>query len=235
MRTKQVKLMNQKSALVFALAIFFVSGILAIFKDPLTNLFISSRLANELENPKLVQAIKTQTGEWSPNFNQPIFLNAPAPLPKAVVAENRVLGAAKAAGEKWIEIDLSEQRLNAHEGDNIVYSFLVSTGKWAPTPTGEFRIWIKLRYSTMSGGDKSIGTYYYLPNVPYVMFFNNAIALHGTYWHNNFGTPMSHGCVNLSTIDAEKIYWWADPPVTPGKSVFYPTKDIPGTRVVVHD
>jgi len=227
--------MSHKSALLVSLIIALISLTLVVLEKPLVNFFLHPANTGELNNPKLVENIKHQTGEWDPNFKQPVFLNKPASLPVAVVAENNILGVTQASGEKWIEIDLGKQTLYAHEGDKIVYTFLVSTGKWAATPPGDFRIWIKLRYSTMSGGDKAIGTYYYLPNVPYVMFFNNAIALHGTYWHNNFGSPMSHGCVNLSTINAEKLFWWADPVMPPGKSVAYPTSDNPGTRVVVHE
>lgn len=225
----------QKSAFSLVVAIFLVSGLLAIFREPLSKTFLPRAQFSELNNPRLVQDIKTQTGRWDADFTQPIFLNAPVSLPKAIVADSHVLGLARAQGEKRIEIDLSEQRLYALEGDTVIYTFLVSTGKWAPTPTGDFRIWIKLRYSTMHGGNPADGTYYYLPNVPYVMYFNNAIGLHGTYWHNNFGTPMSHGCVNLSTIDAEKLFWWADPPLPSGKSVVHPTKETPGTRVIVRD
>ena len=68
----------------------------------------------------------------------------------------------------------------------------------------------------MSGGSKELGTYYYLPNVPYIMFFYNdkvskstGYSLHGTYWHNNFGVPMSHGCINMRTGDVAQIYNWA--------------------------
>lgn len=104
-------------------------------------------------------------------------------------------------GEHWIDVDLTHQRLYAYEGDTIVNTFIVSTGVWqTPTVTGKFKIWIKLRYSDMSGPG------YYLPNVPYVMYFYKDYGLHGTYWHNNFGTPMSHGCVNLSIPDAEWLY-----------------------------
>lgn len=226
--------MRQKS-LQLAILLFLISGLVAVFKEPLLKIFLSSRFSSELDNPQLVEQIKQQTGRWESRFNQPIFLNAPAPYPLAQVTESRVLGDVKAQGEKWIEIDLSEQKLYAHEGDKIIYTFLISSGKWAPTPIGEFRIWIKFRYATMSGGNKADGTYYFLPNVPYVMYFHNGFGLHGTYWHNNFGSPMSHGCVNLSITDAEKLYWWTDPVVSPEKTVFYPTKDNPGTRVVIHE
>lgn len=107
-------------------------------------------------------------------------------------------------GAHWIDVDLSEQRVYAYEGDTIVNSFLVSTGtRRTPTVTGKFKIWLKLRYTDMSGPG------YYLPDVPYAMFFYGDYALHGTYWHNNFGTPMSHGCVNLSIPDAAWLYNFA--------------------------
>lgn len=136
--------------------------------------------------------------------------------------------------DRWVEIDLSDQRLFAHEGDKIVYNFPVSTGKpWTPTPTGEFRVWSKFKYAKMSGGSGS--SYYYLPNVPYIQYFSRDYGLHGAYWHNNFGQTMSHGCVNLSITDSQKLFYWTSPPVPAGKNAVYPSKEYPGTRVIVHD
>jgi lipoprotein-anchoring transpeptidase ErfK/SrfK len=107
-------------------------------------------------------------------------------------------------GGRWIEVNLSEQRVYAWEGDVLMNSFVVSTGTWAyPTVTGTFSIWHKTPIQAMSGPG------YYLPDVPYVMYFYKDYALHGTYWHNNFGTPMSHGCVNLTIPDSEWLYSWA--------------------------
>jgi len=107
-------------------------------------------------------------------------------------------------GVRWIDVDLTNQMVYAYEGDAIVNSFLVSTGtSMTPTVTGKFKIWIKLRKTDMSGPG------YYLPDVPYTMYFYKGYGLHGTYWHSNFGTPMSHGCVNLSIPDAEWLYYWA--------------------------
>jgi lipoprotein-anchoring transpeptidase ErfK/SrfK len=104
-------------------------------------------------------------------------------------------------GVHWLDVDLSQQRLSAYAGDTLVNSFIVSTGTWqTPTVTGSFKVWVKLRSSDMSGPG------YYLPDVPYVMYFYKDYGIHGTYWHNNFGTPMSHGCVNLSIADAEWVY-----------------------------
>jgi lipoprotein-anchoring transpeptidase ErfK/SrfK len=138
--------------------------------------------------------------------------------------------------DRWVEIDLSEQKLYAKEAGRVVYEFLISSGKpWTPTQTGEFRIWIKLRYAKMSGGSKALGTYYYLPNVPYIQYYDGDYGLHGAYWHNNFGNQMSHGCVNLSIPDAEKLFYWTRPVLPPGKGLVYASTQNPGTRVIIHD
>ena len=106
--------------------------------------------------------------------------------------------------ERWIDIDLSDQMLYAYEGRELIRSFVVSTGTWrTPTPVGQFAVWIKLRYDDMSGPG------YYLPDVPYTMYFYHGYGIHGTYWHNNFGTPMSHGCVNMVTEEAGWLFDWS--------------------------
>ena len=146
-----------------------------------------------------------------------------------------VLGTTNAQGEeKWIEISLDEQKLRAWEGNKLVMEYPISSGKWAPTPTGTFNIWYKTRSQLMSGGSKELGTYYYLPNVPHNMFFHQGYALHGAYWHNNFGQPMSHGCVNEPLANAAQIFEWAGPVVPEGANVVRATAENPGTRVLVH-
>jgi len=182
-----------------------------------------------------------ETGEFDYEVQKAIFNNQVvatdvgellASLGLPVIGEPVVLGVT--SEDRWIEIDLSDQRLYAHESDKIAYNFAVSTGKhWTPTPTGEFRIWIKLKYAKMSGGSGS--SYYYLPNVPYIQYFHRDYGLHGAYWHNNFGQTMSHGCVNLSIPDSQNLFYWTSPPVPAGENRVYPSKDNPGTRVVVHD
>lgn len=122
-----------------------------------------------------------------------------APPEAPVVASGNGKG-----GGRWIDVNLSTQSVYAYEGDTVVNSFVVSTGTWlTPTVTGKYKIWIKLRSANMSGPG------YFLPNVPYIMYFYKGYGLHGTYWHNNFGTPMSHGCVNLRTSDAAWLFNWA--------------------------
>jgi len=108
-----------------------------------------------------------------------------------------------AGGERWIDVDISSQSVTAYEGSTPIRTFIVSTGTAAhPTVLGRYRIYIKLRYTTMAGPG------YYLTNVPYVMYFYQGYSFHGTYWHHNFGTPMSHGCVNMYTPDAEWLFYF---------------------------
>jgi LysM repeat protein len=107
-------------------------------------------------------------------------------------------------GSRWIDVDLSSQSVRAYQGNTVVRSMIVSTGiARYPTPTGRFTIYAKYPSVTMSG------TGYYLPGVPHTMYFYRGYALHGTYWHNNFGRPMSHGCINLTRADAAWLYSWA--------------------------
>jgi LysM repeat protein len=111
-------------------------------------------------------------------------------------------------GSRWIDINLSTQRLTAYDGDTAVFSALISSGTWAhPTVTGQFRIYLRYRSQDMNG--YRLGFNYYLRDVPYVMYFYRDYGIHGTYWHNNFGTPMSHGCVNMATADAQWLFNWA--------------------------
>lgn len=167
------------------------------------------------------------------------FEGQAVPVPTEDKSIARVLG--QTTEDKWIEVDLSEQKLRAWEGDKMFLETLVSTGlPWWPTPTGEFRIWTKFRYTKMEGGE---GTkyYYYLPNVPYVMFFENSdvpgrkgFGLHGTYWHNDFGKVHSHGCVNLPTPIAQELFYWTGPTLGDKKSM-RATEENLGTRIVIHE
>ena len=107
-------------------------------------------------------------------------------------------------GSKWIDVNLSAQVLTAYEGDTPVLRVLISGGTADhPTALGEFSVNTKVRSQTMSGPG------YNLPNVPWVMYFYRDYAIHGTYWHKNFGHPMSHGCVNVTIADAAWLYTWA--------------------------
>ncbi len=105
---------------------------------------------------------------------------------------------------RWIDVNLSKQRLSAMQGTKVAYSFLVSTGKSStPTPKGKYLINSKQRHSRMRG----VG--YDVADVPYTMYFYEGYAIHGAYWHNDFGTPVSHGCVNVPVKLASKVFQWA--------------------------
>lgn len=101
----------------------------------------------------------------------------------------------------WIEVNLRDQMLYAYRGDQIINAFLVSTGAGlTPTVTGTYKIYAKYNKYNMTGPD------YEYPDVPYTLFFYKGYSIHGTYWHNYFGTPMSWGCVNMKTEEATWIY-----------------------------
>lgn len=115
------------------------------------------------------------------------------------------------AADKRVEINLTTQHLYAFEGNEKKYDIIISSGKrWWPTPTGTFKPWGKFRFERMIGGSRALGTYYDLPNVPYTIYFYKGYAIHGTYWHSNFGYPMSHGCVNVSIENSKLLYEFID-------------------------
>jgi lipoprotein-anchoring transpeptidase ErfK/SrfK len=136
--------------------------------------------------------------------------------------------------EKWISVDLDHQRAYAWEGDKLLKKFAISSGKArTPTVTGVFRIRAKVSSQTMEGGSVAEGDYYNLPNVQWVQYFYQDYALHGAYWHNKFGTPTSHGCVNLTNADAKWLFDWASPTVSYRGWHFLDSSN-PGTLVIVH-
>jgi lipoprotein-anchoring transpeptidase ErfK/SrfK len=136
----------------------------------------------------------------------------PVPAPTAVpaAAPAKPAAAPRAGGAKWILVNLSDQWLYAYEGNQMVFDAPVATGRdGMETPTGNFAIYAKLPMQTMDG--VTDGEYWVVPNVPHVMYIYGGVALHGTYWHNLFGTGArpSHGCVNLPLKSAAWLYKWA--------------------------
>ena len=139
--------------------------------------------------------------------------------------------------DKWIDVNTFEQTLAAYEGDRMVYATLVSSGlpQWSTDP-GLFRVYMKVRQAKMSGRD-GLPDYYWLDDVPWAMYFNSDMALHGAYWHDKFGFKHSHGCVNLPPDDAAWLWNWTTPDATNKSFVMVPNlKDNKqGTWVWVHD
>lgn len=202
-KNKQKKIGLQLFLLLFSFAIAF--GLIIIYWS-ITRPFCANSLS--CKESLSLNIDNNATGVFN---GQNVF------APKINLPENEpvanVLGEEIVTGEKHIYVDLSTQTLTAYQDNMLYMTALISSGKWYKTPTGEFTIWKKIRATKMSGGEGA--DYYYLPNVPYVMFYSNesvaasrGFSFHGAYWHNNFGHPMSHGCINMRTIDAQKLYEW---------------------------
>ena len=129
--------------------------------------------------------------------------------------------------DHWISINLYEQTMMVYESGEMIYATLVSTGLigWWTQP-GDFQVYKKLERDFMGGAfEADRSDYYYLEDVPWILYFDESRALHGAYWHNGFGYPRSHGCVNLSLPDAHWIYNWAE--VGTWVHVFDPSGETP--------
>jgi hypothetical protein len=134
-------------------------------------------------------------------------------------------------GERWLDVDLDEQTLVAYEGTMAVYATLISSGRVRHrTPTGVFRISRKVAERTMNSMADS-DEQYTVDKVPWTFYFDTGYALHAAFWHDGFGRPRSHGCVNLSPRDAQRLYGWTAPAVAPGWSEVYGHSEQPGSVV----
>ena len=208
---------------------FFERGALHLGRDgevaplPLGRIFAGARdletdpIAPPAGVPVYDEALFVAPAEPEPE-PEPEPALAPDPEPELALANAdspfavRTYGPGPQQGAwKEIVVSLSQQAMWAYEGGEVVAATLVSTGTGAVpeavTPVGSFQILTKYDIQDMEG---NIGGYYFVPDVPNVMYFDNlGNALHGTYWHSNFGTPMSHGCVNLPLDVAAWLYQWA--------------------------
>lgn len=224
--------------IILAILVFLV---LAVFTS-IIFLRRGEAVPNELNRKAFYEHIKSSSGEWVENAPAPVFDNKPVTsLPSKPANDDLsiVLGSHIAANgtEKWIEVDISDQKLYAWEGNSKIYEFSISSGRPGyDTVKGEFRVWRKVRSQTYRGGSAVRGDYYNLPNVPYSLFFHEGYAIHGAYWHNDFGIKRrSSGCINLSIPNAEQIYNWAGPAMQNGTKALNSTSENPGIRVVVHE
>jgi lipoprotein-anchoring transpeptidase ErfK/SrfK len=128
--------------------------------------------------------------------------SAPQTVAQSPIAQK--LRSLQQSNQRWIEVRLGTQRLVAWEGGKPVYAVIVSTGKATTrTRSGVFAIQSRYRMARMQGDD------YDVPDVPYTMYYSGGYAIHGAYWHNKFGTPVSHGCVNVAVNHAKWLFNWA--------------------------
>lgn len=151
--------------------------------------------ANNLSNPNQIFAGQTLIIPVANTVGDLGIVDSSVPIaamdvPQATISTGR-----------QVVVDLSDQMLYAFQDGVLVRMVLVSTGlPGSPTVLGDYTVYAKYASQTMSGPG------YYLPGVPWIMYFYQGYALHGTYWHNNFGNPMSHGCVNMPTPESEWFY-----------------------------
>ncbi|MCU0681404.1 MAG: L,D-transpeptidase [Polyangiaceae bacterium] len=125
-------------------------------------------------------------------------------------------------GERWLDVNVTKQTLVAYEGTRPVFATLVSTGEAGlgdpettrSTKRGIFRVYAKYRTTTMDSDET--GEEFELRDVPYVQYFHQGYALHAAYWHDRFGTPRSHGCINLTPADAKWLFGFTSPAVPAG-------------------
>lgn len=136
-----------------------------------------------------------------------------------------------ASDERWIAVDVEEQLVHAYEGRRLVRLMPCSTGSEGNTFRGEYRIQVKLRQQTMQLRMGQIR----VEDVQWVMYYDkkDGIAIHSAYWHDSFGTPVSHGCVNLPVEDARWLFEWSRPNAAPLDSIRFHIRADPGSRVVV--
>jgi hypothetical protein len=161
-----------------------------------------------------------------------VRITEPGPPPEGL-AEN----------ERYIDVDLSSQTLVAFEGARPVYATLISSGKHSrdkekdhSTPTGEWRIREKHITTTMDGDGTAAGDLpYSIEDVPFVQYYYRSFALHAAFWHSNFGVQMSHGCVNLSPLDAKWLFFFTGPELPEGFHGVWSNETAAGSRVIVHD
>jgi lipoprotein-anchoring transpeptidase ErfK/SrfK len=186
----------------------------------------------QLVIPMIDETVQARSTDWSADTN-----DSSATLAESYHMHTELPSGLTEPTEKWIDVDLSEQRVVAYIGLEAVQTFVVSTGlPGTPTVQGEFRIWAKTPLQDMYGGNRAAGDYYYLEDVAWVQYFYEDYAFHGATWHNNFGQPMSRGCVNMRVEDAKWLFEWATPSMDLDASGWLFTgAEESGTLVVVHE
>ena len=174
--------------------------------------------------------VETTEGGWVRSLH--LRVTGPGPVPADLLP-----------GERWIDVNLSTQTIVAFVGTKPVWASLISSGKESKikekdhrTPRGEWRVRTKHVTTTMDGNGSLAGDMpYSIEDVPYVQYFYRAYALHAAFWHRNYGVRMSHGCINLSPLDAKYLFRFTGPHVPDGWHGSWSKEERPGSRIVVHD
>lgn len=192
--------------------------------------FDAIQLSDETLELNSVKYAQLKNGKWVKQSQ--VRITAPGPAPEGLKPD-----------EPWIDVNLSQQTLIAFEGTRPVFATLLSSGKASKikdkdhsTPIGSWRIREKHVTTTMDGDGTAAGDLpYSIEDVPYVMYFFRSYALHGAFWHRNFGVQMSHGCINLAPLDAKRLFFFAAPRIPAGWHGVWSSSAHPGSWVVVHE
>lgn len=138
-------------------------------------------------------------------------------------------------GDYWIDVDLTQKVITLFEYDKPVFASYVSPGrKENQTPEGAYKVWYKLKKAGMKGGPPLHDYVYDLKDVPWIMYYNESYAIHGTYWHDRFGSPQSAGCTNLTQGDAAFIFEKTNPKLNSDQQELFSTRSNPGSVVFNH-
>lgn len=170
-------------------------------------LFEPIQLTGDAVGEGASRMLETQDREWIYGKDLAVVVK-PGELPS--FAKDKV---------KWIDVSIQQQTLVLYEGTKPIFATMVSTGrdglgepgKTYSTVRGTFRI--REKHVTTTMDSDVLGSKFELADVPWVQYFEKGYALHAAYWHTDYGRPRSHGCINMSPVDAFRVFWWTDPPV----------------------
>ena len=210
---------------------------------------IASDKVGTLSSANRVKVIKEVYGEWVDGKNlwyqidggmypgAYVFSDYVTPMAQPQPAQNVAIPEGVAAGQNWIDVDLTKKVLTLFDYDKPIFATYISPGRDEnPTQPGTFRVWYKLLKTEMKGGPPLHSYKYDLKNIPWTMFYNYDYAIHGTYWHDKFGTPQSAGCTNMTQGDAKYIFDNTLPAIPEGKkSAVARDETGKGTGTVVHN
>ena len=192
--------------------------------------FESVQLTTDTIEVNSVTYLGLKNGKWVKQSQ--VRVTAPGPAPEELKQD-----------ERWLDVNLAQQTLVAFEGSRPVFATLLSSGKSSKikdkdhsTPLGHWRIREKHVTTTMDGDGTAAGDLpYSIEDVPYVMYFYRSYAVHGAFWHRNYGIQMSHGCINLSPLDSKRLFFFTAPHIPTGWHGVWSSSSRPGSWVVVHE
>ena len=210
---------------------------------------VSFEKAGALSSAERVKVLEEVFGEWVDGKNlwykidggkyagNYVFSDYVTPMAQPVPPVEFKIPEGVNTGDNWIDVDLTKKILTLFDYDKPLFATYIASGRAEnPTRTGTYRVWYKLKKAEMQGGPPLHSYRYDLKNIPWTMFYNYDYAIHGTYWHDRFGSQQSAGCTNMTQGDAKYIFDNTLPVIPEGKEgVFARGNDGKGTGTVVYN